>query len=50
MGNKRYKIPKEQSKMDNSEKPSTQGTHARREVKQKQHNICSTPLYANKHK
>ena len=47
-GNKSQRIPKWQSKMDNSEKLATQGTQD--EEKQNKHNMCWTPLYTNKHK
>ena len=40
-----------QSKIDNPEKMATQGTEdEKKKKKTTQHNICWTPLYANKHK
>ena len=37
--------------MDNPEKMATQGTQDKDKKKKKtQHNMCWTPLYANKHK
>ena len=39
-----------QSKMDNLEKLSTQGTQDEEKQNKNQHNMCWTPLYANKHK
>ena len=49
--NKRQRIQKVQSKMDNPEKLSTQGKHKTKKNKIKtQHNMCWTPLYASKHK
>jgi len=45
--------PKGQSRMDIPEQPAALGTQdtRRKQTKQKtQHNICWTPLYANKHK
>jgi len=44
---KRQIIHKGQSKMDNSEKLATQGTEYEEKT---QHNMCWTPLCANKHK
>jgi hypothetical protein len=36
--------------MDNPEKLATYGTHDEKKTKTKtQHNMCWTPLYANKH-
>ena len=46
--NKSQKIPKEQSNMDNKKTGNLVHTN-RRKTKQK-HNMCWTPLYANKHK
>ena len=45
------RIPKGQSQMDNPEKLATYRVHKRKANKtQTQHNMCWTPLYANKHK
>ena len=45
------RIPKGQSQMDNPEKLATYRVHKTKRNKAKtQHNICWTPLYANKHK
>ena len=47
--NKRQRIPKGQSKMDNPEKLAIQDTHD--EEKQKHNSIfVKTPLYPSKHK
>ena len=45
--NKRYIIPKGQSKMDNPEKLATQGTQYEKKT---QHNTCRTSPHASKHK
>ena len=47
-GNKRQRIPKGQSKMDNPEKLATQGTQDEEKQNKRQHNMCWTPLYASK--
>ena len=45
--NKRVRIPKGQSKMDNEEKLATQGTQDERNTKQKHNTImCPIPLSA----
>ena len=36
--------------MDNQEKLATQGSQEEDKKNQKKHNMCWTPLYANKHK
>ena len=48
--NKRQRIQKGQSKMDNPEKLATQDTQVKEKQKKTQHNMCLTTLYANKHK
>ena len=45
--NKRQRKPKGQSEIDNPEKQATLGTQ---DEEKTQHNMCWTPLYANKHK
>ena len=45
--NKRQSIPKGQYKKDNLEKLATD---EEKKNKKKQHNMCWTPLYENKHK
>ena len=52
MLNKRQKIPKGQSKMDNPETLAIQGTQDEENQSKNttKHNMCQTPLCANKHK
>ena len=47
--NKRQRIPKGQSKIENPEKLESQGKQDEQQQKN-QHNMCWTPYYANKHK
>ena len=49
--NKRQRIQKGQSKMDNPEKLAKDRVHKTKNNKTKtQHNMCWTPLNVNKHK
>ena len=48
--NKRQRIPKWQSKMDNPEKLATQSTQDEVKKTKAQSNMCWTPLFVNKHK
>ena len=48
--NKRQKIPKGQSEMDNPEKLATQGTQDDDKQNTTQYNMCWTLLCANKQK
>ena len=48
--NKGQRIPKGQSKMDNSKKLATYGTQDEENKTKTEHNMCWTPLYVNKHK
>ena len=48
--NKRQRIPKGQSKKENTEKLATQSTQDEESKTKTQHNMCRTPLFINKHK
>ena len=48
LANKRSRIPNGQSKMDNPEKLATYGTQEKEKKQKTQHNMCWTPLCANK--
>ena len=51
MSNKRQRIQKGQSKMDNPEILATEGTQdEEKQNKNTQHNMCWTPPFVNKHK
>ena len=50
LANKRQRIPKGQSEMDNPEKLATQGNKTKENKIKTQHNMCWTSLCANKHK
>ena len=47
--NKRQRIPKGQSKLDNPEKPTTQGTQDEDKQNKNTTQYVLTPLYARKH-
>ena len=48
--NKGQRIPKGQTKMENPETLTTQGTQDEDNKTKTQHNMCWTSLYDNKHK
>ena len=48
IGNKRLRIPKGQSKINNPEKLATYGTQDEEKNTKNLHNMCWTPLYVNR--